>query len=195
MVGSSGRQRVQRDVVENLDIYVPPLDTQKKIGKLLSLFDKKISLNKKINKNLENFLKQIFFNWFIKFENYEGEFKSSELGDIPNDWDIFTLGDLVKVIDNRGKTPPLVENNFEFPIIDVRALSGENRIIDFNKCSKYVDNETYENWFRSGHPKEYDILISTVGTIAELKLFLGKKGCLAQNVVAFRSIVLDIENL
>ena len=116
-----------------------------------------------------------------------GEFKSSELGDIPNDWDIFTLGDLVKVIDNRGKTPPLVENNFEFPIIDVRALSGENRIIDFNKCSKYVDNETYENWFRSGHPKEYDILISTVGTIAELKLFLGKKGCLAQNVVAFRS--------
>ena len=52
MVGSSGRQRVQRDVVENLDIYVPPLSTQKKIGKLLSYFDDKISLNKKINKNL-----------------------------------------------------------------------------------------------------------------------------------------------
>lgn len=31
--------------------YVPPLDTQKKIGKLLSLFNQKISLNKKINKN------------------------------------------------------------------------------------------------------------------------------------------------
>ena len=30
MVGSSGRQRVQRDVVENLDIYVPSLETQKK---------------------------------------------------------------------------------------------------------------------------------------------------------------------
>ncbi|MBQ2226203.1 MAG: restriction endonuclease subunit S [Methanobrevibacter sp.] len=39
-----------RDVVENLDIYVPPLNTQKKIGKLLSLFDQKISLNKRINK-------------------------------------------------------------------------------------------------------------------------------------------------
>lgn len=52
MVGSSGRQRVQRDVVENLEIYVPPLETQKKIGKVLSFFDKKISLNKKINKNI-----------------------------------------------------------------------------------------------------------------------------------------------
>lgn len=52
MVGSSGRQRVQRDVIENLDLYVPPLNIQKKIGKLLSLFDKKITLNKQINNNL-----------------------------------------------------------------------------------------------------------------------------------------------
>lgn len=62
MVGSSGRQRVQRDVVENLEIYVPPLETQKKIGKVLSFFDKKISLNKKINKNLKfNKIKSFFF--------------------------------------------------------------------------------------------------------------------------------------
>lgn len=54
MVGSSGRQRVQRDVVENLEIYVPPLEMQKKIGKVLSFFDKKISLNKKINKNFKS---------------------------------------------------------------------------------------------------------------------------------------------
>lgn len=52
MVGSSGRQRVQRDVIENLDLYVPPLNIQMKIGKLLSLFDKKITLNKQINNNL-----------------------------------------------------------------------------------------------------------------------------------------------
>lgn len=53
MVGSSGRQRVQRDVVENLDLFVPPLKIQKKIGELLSSFDKKITLNKQINHNLE----------------------------------------------------------------------------------------------------------------------------------------------
>ena len=65
MVGSSGRQRVQRDVVENLEIYVPPLDTQKKIGKLLSYFDDKISLNKKINKNLFE-LSNVIYSDFIK---------------------------------------------------------------------------------------------------------------------------------
>ena len=55
MVGSSGRQRVQRDVIEELNIFVPPLETQIKIGKLLSFFDKKIDFNKKINQNLSTY--------------------------------------------------------------------------------------------------------------------------------------------
>ena len=52
MVGSSGRQRVQTDVVENLLIEVPPLKEQQKIGGLLKSIDDKIALNNKINKNL-----------------------------------------------------------------------------------------------------------------------------------------------
>ena len=91
MVGSSGRQRVQRDVVENLEIYVPPLNIQKKIGILLSIFDKKISLNKKINKNLEEQLLRIFDSWFLKFE-LSNEFSDSKLGLIPKGWKIDYLG-------------------------------------------------------------------------------------------------------
>ena len=52
MVGSSGRQRVQTDVVKNLEIDVPPLIEQEKIGSFLKSFDDKIVLNDKINKNL-----------------------------------------------------------------------------------------------------------------------------------------------
>ena len=91
MVGSSGRQRVQRDVIENLEIYVPPLEIQQKIGKLLSMFDKKISLNKKINKNLEEQLLEIFNSWFFKFE-LSTEFIDSSLGVIPKGWNVDYLG-------------------------------------------------------------------------------------------------------
>ena len=52
MVGSSGRQRVQTDVVANLDIELPPLEEQRKIGGLLKTFDDKIKLNNEINNNL-----------------------------------------------------------------------------------------------------------------------------------------------
>lgn len=52
MVGSSGRQRVQIDVVQNLEIDLPPMREQKKIGALLRSLDDKIELNNKINENL-----------------------------------------------------------------------------------------------------------------------------------------------
>lgn len=52
MVGSSGRQRVQTDVVQNLEIDVPDLDTQRRIGGLLKSLDNKIAVNNTINKNL-----------------------------------------------------------------------------------------------------------------------------------------------
>lgn len=52
MVGSSGRQRVQTDVVENLEIFTPSHEEQKLIGGILRSIDDKILLNSQINENL-----------------------------------------------------------------------------------------------------------------------------------------------
>lgn len=52
MVGSSGRQRVQQSVLDELELTVPPLEEQRRIGSFLSLFDSKIAVNNKINDNL-----------------------------------------------------------------------------------------------------------------------------------------------
>ncbi len=170
----------------NIEIPVPDIEIQKKIVDTYQFFDDRIKIKENINDNLENVLMNEFLQNFVYFEKYSGDFKDSDLGHIPKNWHIFPLENLVEVIDNRGKTPPLVNNISDYPIIDVKPLSDETRIINYDNCTKFVDKETYENWFRSGHPKEYDILISTVGSIAELKLFFGSKGCIAQNVVALR---------
>lgn len=52
MVGSSGRQRVQTDVVQNLDILVPDYEEQKRISGLLKSLDDKIAANTEVNENL-----------------------------------------------------------------------------------------------------------------------------------------------
>lgn len=52
MVGSSGRQRVQQGVLDELELIVPSLDCQRKIGDFLSRLDEKIAINSKINDNL-----------------------------------------------------------------------------------------------------------------------------------------------
>ena len=52
MVGSSGRQRVQQSVLDELELTVPSLEEQKQIGSFLALLDKKIAVNNEINDNL-----------------------------------------------------------------------------------------------------------------------------------------------
>ena len=179
MVGSSGRQRVQTDVVANLSINLPPLATQQKIATILSSLDDKIELNNKINDNLEQQAQAIFKKIFsIKIDNV------TELDGKP-------LGQLVDIIDNRGKTPPSTQEKNQYPILDVGALNSTGRIIDYKNCTKFVEENIYNTFFRDGHPKENDILISTVGSLAQMKYFKGNKGCIAQNVVAFRSLSLS----
>jgi len=186
----TGSTRAYLGITEQLKlpIILPPLPEQKAIAATLSALDDMIGLNNQINKTLEEMAQAIFKSWFVDFEPFrDGEFEESEIGPIPKGWKVGMLGDFVEIVDNRGKTPPLSDVKTEYPIIDVRALSGESRVIDYSNCTKYVEKEIYDSWFRSGHPKHLDILISTVGSIAEMKMFYGNKGCIAQNVVAFRS--------
>ena len=71
MVGSSGRQRVQTDVVANLDIELPPLEEQRKIGELLKTFDDKIKLNNEINNNLEQQAVAVFNKFYDAATNQQ----------------------------------------------------------------------------------------------------------------------------
>lgn len=80
MVGSSGRQRVQTDVVKNLEIDVPPLVEQEKIGSLLKLFDDKIALNDRINNNLEQQAQTIYSSMFI--EHRQESWSTGQLSDL-----------------------------------------------------------------------------------------------------------------
>lgn len=79
MVGSSGRQRVQIDVVKNIEIDIPPLETQQKIAKILSAIDDKIELNNSINNNLEQQIKYLYNDYFC---NCNEEIKITELIDV-----------------------------------------------------------------------------------------------------------------
>ena len=168
-------KEVSGNTMKNIVVNVPTdKREQEKIAAILGSIDDKIEENERINNNLEQQISALFINMF--------GFNIDNLVD-----NKFSLGDLVESVDNRGKTPPLSDKPTSYPIIDVKALSGDIRIVDYNNCTKYVDEETYNNWFRSGHPKQYDILISTVGSLAEMKIFLGDIGCIAQNVVGFRS--------
>ena len=102
MVGTSGRQRAQVDVLENMVMRLPPVPVQLNIVHILSSLDDKIELNRKINSNLEEQAKALFKSWFIDFEPFKGgKFVDSELGKIPEGWEVTTIGDVTENIKEK----------------------------------------------------------------------------------------------
>ena len=165
MVGSSGRQRVQRDVVENLDIYVPPLDTQKKIGILLSLFDKKISLNKKINKNLQKQINILFKSFFINFEFYDGKYQETLFGEIPIEWNIILFKDILNERNEKSTNQDIPMYSVTLDGIQPRADIYKKKITA--KTTKFKIIHKYDLIFgmpNSGY--QYGIMYDEIGGVS-----------------------------
>ena len=149
MVGSSGRQRVQTDVVKNLEIDVPPLVEQEKIGSFLKAFDDKIALNDRINKNLEQQAMAIFNNAIEQSKSV-------------------TYVELESLADVKGgkrlpKGANLMSIPNSHPYIRVRDLND----VVFASLSanyEYVDDKTQKTISRYITTTD-DVLISIVGTI------------------------------
>ena len=118
MVGSSGRQRVQTDVLQNLEINLPDLETQRIIGSILRGIDDRISLNTAINENLEQQAQAIFKSWFVDLEPFGGV--------MPEDWKVGSLSDIADVL--SGKRPPMKQNNktedVDIPLVGAAAIMG-----------------------------------------------------------------------
>ena len=118
MVGSSGRQRVQTDVIQNMELLVPSFKEQSIIGDFLKKIDDKISINNKINRNLEDQVNAIYKSWFIDFEQYDGF--------CPATWEIATLADLAEI--TSGKRPPMKQNDksndANIPLVGAASVMG-----------------------------------------------------------------------
>ena len=80
MVGSSGRQRVQQNVLETLKLPLPPYDEQKKIAAILSALDEKIATSREINDNLEQQAQSYFQELFV--DNADPEWTTGTISDL-----------------------------------------------------------------------------------------------------------------
>ena len=163
---------LNRSTVYAYKILSPPLPEQKAIASVLSSLDDKIDLLHRQNKTLESMAEVIFRKWFIE--------------DADDSWFHDELKNYVTVVDNRGKTPPNSQEKTPYPLIEVNALGKTNRLIDYSLINKYVSKNTFDNWFRN-KPKKYDTLLSTVGSIGAISMYILELGNVAQNVVGLSS--------
>ena len=99
-VSGSALPRIVLKDFKQVDIFIPDMDTQRRIAAILSSLDDKIENNNRINRNLEAQAQALFKSWFVDFEPWGGK--------MPEDWREGTLGDIVTV--KRGGSPRPIQH-------------------------------------------------------------------------------------
>ncbi|RPJ73771.1 MAG: restriction endonuclease subunit S, partial [Alphaproteobacteria bacterium] len=94
----SGQPLINQEILNSIEVKVPPLSEQKAIAAIISCFDDKIELLRRQNKTLESIAQAIFKEWFVKFKVNGQKLKINKQIGLPEGWRIGNLGELIEFI-------------------------------------------------------------------------------------------------
>ncbi len=181
MEGSTGRQRLPRHVLENLEIPVPPLYEQKKIAHVLQTVQEAkektegvIKAAKELKKSL---MKHLFTYGPVSVEEAEKvPLKETEIGRVPEEWIILDLG---KVCEPRKETiePEKAEN---MPYVGLEHIvPGE---VKLNNWGSSKDIRSTKNIFYPG-----DILYGKLRPYLDKAVIADVKGICSTDIIVLKN--------
>ena len=165
-----------------LKISLPTLPVQQSIAHVLGTLDDKIELNRRMNQTLEAMASAIFQDWFVDFgptrakmegqepylptelwDLFPDELVDSELGEIPEGWEIKRLPELVDYKEGPGiRHWQYTNSNEGTRFINIRCIQNDDLLLETaNRITNNEANGKYAHF----HLKEFDIVVSTSGTL------------------------------
>ena len=141
---SSGSVQVnisKREVIEQIPLRLPDIQTQRRIVSILNSLDQKIVCNAKINDNLQQQAVAIFRQWFSV--NPESE-----------KWPVVTLGRLTLLI-SRGIAPKYDDDSTQI-VLNQKCI--RDHYIDTLQARRHKPKVINEKWLQYG-----DLLINSTG--------------------------------
>ena len=159
---TTGLGHVTKRDLENIEAAVPPLSEQRAIAHILGTLDDKIELNRRMNQTLEEMARALFKSWFVDFDPvrakmdgrwhrgqslpsmpaelydiFPDKMADSELGEIPEGWEVQELGDLIelaygkalKADNRRDGTISVYGSNGQVGWHDEKLVSGPGIVV------------------------------------------------------------------
>ena len=184
--GATGQTELSAKDLNELKVFHPKsLQTQKRIADILSAYDDLIENNLKRIKLLEQAAQNIYKEWFVnlRFPGYENTHINEETG-LPEGWEEKTISEVMEYkVDNRGKNPKYYTKS-GIPVIDNHLIKNSPNI-DLSKTKRYIDDELFDVFIRR-YLKKDDVLITLVGTVANISLAPEEKSVIIQNTIGIR---------
>ena len=106
-------------------VRIPAPECQRRIAAVLSAFDELIEINERRIEVLEDLARSLYREWFVRFRfpgHRRADFAESDLGPIPDDWEVCSLGDIAEV--QRRTVTPVREDGIEFEHFSIPAFDS-----------------------------------------------------------------------
>ncbi len=169
------RQRIDLQKFFRIKIPLPPLPEQKAIARVLKAIQDAIEATERVIAAAKELKKSLMRHLFTYGPVPVSEapclrLKQTEIGPIPEDWEVVRLGDLNFDISdgNYSSKYPRQSDFVQKGIPFIRAINIQDGKIVW-KDMKYITTEKH-NELQKGHLKKDDILITTRGDIGKVAI-------------------------
>lgn len=187
LASGSTIKEVRPSVIKNqIKLLLPPIKEQNKIAEILDTVDEQIQKTEGIIKTTEKLKKGLVQDLFTKGIGHT-KFKETEVGVIPENWEMRELSKTTKFIDYRGKTPKKTKEGI--PLITAKNVRQGYVSVE---PKEYIAKEEYSDWMTRGVPNKGDVLFTTeapLGYVAQIET--EDKIALAQRIITIQGIDYD----
>jgi len=138
---------VDTEIIQRGNIPFHPLDIQKKISLILSAYDDLIENNLRRIQILEEMAQLIYQEWFVNFRfpgHEKAKFVNSELGKIPEGWEVKTLAQIATIKGGKKLAANKIYTKGKYPVFGGNGIQGycnesmyEGFVIAFGRVGAY----------------------------------------------------------
>ncbi len=205
------QKSLNNDDIEKLEIPLPPLPIQQKIVKILDTIQEAIDIQEKIIKNtkeLKKSLMNLLFHYGIKalsikelassrvgeltsseIEKLGLKLKKTEIGEIPENWEVVRLGEITEVVRGGSPRPKGDPRYFSKKPTGIHWIT----IADLTKykVGQYIVNTdeyvTKEAIKKSRYLEKGTLVLTNSGTVG-VPAILGINGCIHDGFLALLNL-------
>lgn len=167
-LGQTGTQmNLNTDIIRNTPIHLPPLPEQRRIAEILSSVDETIQATQAVIEQTRKVKESVLQRLLTKGIGHT-RFKQTEIGEIPEHWNLLNLGSLLADVDPAMRSGPfgsallkeeLVEDGIPLLGIDNVHVERFDR-----RFKRFVTPEKYQE-LRRYAVRTNDVMITIMGTV------------------------------
>lgn len=135
--------------LSQLELSLPPFEEQHALAHILSSLDDKIELNRRMSETLEAMARALFKSWFVDFDPvrakaegrdsgfpqplanlFPARLVNSELGEIPEGWEVGVLGDVL--VQSVDRCSPSDETRSR-PYVPIECIAARSLLLAESK--------------------------------------------------------------